>query len=109
MHMDVLRIRAIEYLDDGTCRVGTERADQGRADDYQLSNYCYRPGWLSHFQQTDLETIWQLTKRQLTVSPIKRCVSYCVIKALSVRLALRHWEEEVKRTVTGFGDDFDDW
>lgn len=107
--MDVLRIRAIEYLDNGTCRVGTETANQGAGDNYQLSEYCYRPSWLSHFQKTDLETIWQLTKRQLTISPLKRCFSYLVIKSLSIRLALRHWEEEAKRTVTGFGDDFDDW
>ena len=107
--MDIVRIVKIEYLDEGSCIVGVERVGQQSIDAYPLSQYCYRPGWLMHFQQPDLDTIWQLTKRQPTVSLLKRMVSYTVVKYQTLKQSLQAWETDMRHSLSQLGDHFEEW
>jgi hypothetical protein len=90
--------------------VGVQTADTPRPQQFKLSGYCYRPNWLKHFHQTDLDTIWQLAKQQATVSFVKRIATYLLIKTFIIKDTLRNWEEEAKHHLPGgIGQDFEDW
>ncbi len=103
------RITDIEYTDDGSCYVGVRMSEDQESTQFKLSNFCHRISWLRNFQHPDLESIWQLAKRQATVSMSKRAVAYVMIKLCVLELALRDWEEEVKRAAAGPDQGFDDW
>ncbi|PHQ80401.1 MAG: hypothetical protein COB66_04875 [Coxiella sp. (in: Bacteria)] len=103
------RITDIEYTNDGSCYVGVQMSVHQDSHQFKLSNFCHRLSWLRNFHQPDLGSIWQLTKRQETVSPLKRVISFMMIKLCALELRLCGWEEEAKTYMMGHGSDFDDW
>ena len=102
------RIISIEYTNDDCCMIGVQIADVRTPKKFKLAQHCASFQWLKHFHHPDLETIWQLTKRQ-NMSAFKRISSYMFLKSLMIRDLLVDWEEEAKGYTLGARRDFEDW
>lgn len=100
------RITGFEFTDDGRCLVYAQSPTEKSPKKYNLVDFAYRSSWLSNFKQPDLETIWQLARRQPDFSAVKRGLSYGLYRYYALKRALRSFDDE--RAVLS-SHDFDDW
>lgn len=103
------RITDIEYTDDGACLVGVETQSADMVYQFNLSKFCYCSEWLSHFRQPDLETVWQLTRRQQDINIGKKAINWILVKYQATMQALANWEEEAKVYLGVNMNEFDEW
>ncbi len=103
------RITDIEYIEDGSCLVGVESPASNTLYQFNLARFCYRSQWLSHFRQPDLETVWQLTRRQKDISVLKKAANWFLVKYHALKQGLANWEQEAKAYLGFHDSDFDQW
>ena len=103
------RIIGIEYTDDGCCHLEVQLPGDKARLTFTLSAHCHRLKWLSHFQQPDVETVWQLVRRQRNISGMKKIFCYLLVKFSALKLLLNSWESEAKAVLGPGDDEFDEW